>query len=215
MFDDREHAARQLGKHLEKFREEDPIVLGIARGGVETAYYVADELGCKFDVLIARKLGLPAQPEAAFGALAEDGSLYLHPRANRVLSKHDIETVIDRETREIDRRKQTYRNGNNIPKLKGRTVILVDDGIATGATLFAAIEMCRHQQVNKLIVAAPVSGADTEAELQSKADEVVILETPHNYRAVSMAYNSFENLSDDDVLGFLSSTQTTKDHQKK
>lgn len=208
MFRDRKDAGLQLAKNLEVFREENPIVLGIARGGVETGYYVAKELKCEFSVLIARKLGFPSRPEAAFGAVAEDGSRYLNRYAVNLLSKGQIEQIIRRETAEIKRRIQAYRGGKPLQNLKDRTVILVDDGIATGATLFAAIELCRNQQVEKLIVAAPVSSVDTEQKLQSMVDEVIILETPYNYYAVSQAYENFQNMTDQDVVNFLSSVKT-------
>lgn len=215
MFRDRKDAGTQLGYSLEHLRTEHPFVLGIARGGVEVGYYVAMILDCQFNVLIVRKLGYPTRPEAAFGALAEDGSLYMAPGAKRMISRNQIEAVIKQEADEIERRVQTYRKGHHLQSLAGRTVILVDDGIATGATLFAAIEMCRNHQVRKLIVAAPVSSSDTEDQLQTMADEVVILETPRNYRAVSTAYINFNNLTDDDVLQFLSSTNIDKHHYTK
>lgn len=208
MFRDRKDAGLQLAKNLEVFRNENPIVLGIARGGVETGYYVAKELDCEFSVLIARKLGFPTRPEAAFGAVAEDGSQYLNLRVKNLLSKDQIDQVIQEETAEIKRRIQAYRGGQPLQNLKDRTVILVDDGIATGATLYAAIELCRNQRVKKLIVAAPVSSIDTEQKLQSMVDEVIILETPSNYYAVSQAYENFQNMTDQDVVNFLKSVKT-------
>ncbi|HSN09808.1 MAG TPA: phosphoribosyltransferase family protein, partial [Hanamia sp.] len=144
-----------------------------------------------------------ANPEYAFGAIAEDGSIYLNPSSSGQLSDETIQEVVDEQKKEISRRITILRKGKPLPELKGRTVILVDDGIATGATIFAAIEMCKKRKAGKLIVAAPVSGYEMEEELADKADEVVILEKPGDYYAVSQAYQSFYNLSDDDALGFM------------
>jgi len=207
MFVDRAEAGKQLGRALGKYRSSRPLVLGIPRGGVEVGYYVAEHLQCNFDTLIVRKLGYPTQPEAAFGALAEDGSLYLDPWSNRFISKELIEKVQKKEKEEIKRRIATYRHGRKLPPLKDRVVILVDDGIASGATIFAAIEMCVKQQPQTLVVAAPVSGVNRLAKLETHTDEVVILEKRKEYHAVSEAYVDFINLSDEDVIEILNRWQ--------
>jgi predicted phosphoribosyltransferase len=203
MFTDRKDAALILAKALEKYKDKNAVVLGIPRGGAETAYYVALHLNAEFSLLVSRKLGHPANPEYAFGAIAEDGSIYLSPSARQELSEEAINTVVDEQKKEIERRIKILRKGKPLPVLKGRTVILVDDGIATGATIFAAIEMCKNRNAGKIIVAAPVSGYEMEDKLAGKADEVIILEKPEDYYAVSQAYQSFYNLSDDDALGFM------------
>lgn len=203
MFTDRKDAALKLAKALEKYKGRNALVLGIPRGGAETAYYVARYLHADLSLLISRKLGHPANPEYAFGAIAEDGSIYLNPSSSGQLSDDTIQEVANEQKKEIIRRITILRQGKPMPELKGRTVILVDDGIATGATIFAAIEMCKKQNAGKVIVASPVSGYEMEEELAEKADEVVILEKPEDYLAVSQAYLSFYNLSDEDALKFM------------
>ncbi|MDP4284297.1 MAG: phosphoribosyltransferase family protein [Bacteroidota bacterium] len=203
MFTDRKDAALQLAKALEKYKNKNAVVLGIPRGGAETAFYVALHLNAELSLLVSRKLGHPANPEYAFGAIAEDGSVYLSPSAKQELSEETINTVVDEQKKEIERRITILRKGKPLPELKGRTVILVDDGIATGATIFAAIEMCKNRNAGKIIVAAPVSGYEMEEKLAGKADEVVILEKPEDYYAVSQAYMSFYNLSDEDALKYM------------
>ncbi len=203
MFKNRKEAGELLAKSLESYRIEHPVVLGIPRGGVETAYYVAAHLNCELSVIVTRKLGYPTNPEAAFGAMAEDGSLYLSAYAAGKLTKQEIEKVMENERQEIQRRVQEYRNGRPLPDLLNRTVIVVDDGIATGATLFASLEMCRKLHPAKIVAAAPVAGPDMAKRIGNKADDIVILETPENFYAVSQVYDEFSGLSDYDVKRFL------------
>jgi len=203
MFLNREDAGNKLAKALKEYKPKHPLVLGIPRGGVEVGYHVAIELNSDFDIIVIRKLGHPQQPEAAFGALAEDGSLYLDPWSKKYLTKEMIENVIAREKKEIRRRIKTYRAGEKLPDFKGRTIILVDDGIATGSTVFAAINMCRNLNPRKLIVAAPVSARSQVSKLAVKADEVVVLDKKINLMAVSQAYKNFANLSDNEVTHFM------------
>lgn len=203
MFLNREDAGNKLAKALKKYKLKHPLVLGIPRGGVEVGYHVAVELNSDFDIIVIRKLGHPQQPEAAFGALAEDGSLYLDPWSKKYLTKDMIENVIAREKKEIRHRIKTYREGEELPDFKGRTIILVDDGIATGSTVFAAINMCRKLNPRKLIVAAPVSARSQVSKLAVKADEVVVLDKKRNLMAVSQAYKNFANLSDNEVTHFM------------
>lgn len=154
MFTDRKDAALELAKALGKYKDKNAVVLGIPRGGAETAYYVALHLHAELSLLVSRKLGHPANPEYAFGAIAEDGSIYLSPYARQELSEETINTVVEEQKKEIERRIKILRKGKPLPELKGRTVILVDDGIATGATIFAAIEMCKKRNAGKIIIAA-------------------------------------------------------------
>lgn len=200
MFQNRKDAGIQLGKALEKYRMSNPVILAIPRGGVETAYYVAKHLDGDLDIIVTRKLGYPNQPEAAFGALAEDGSLYLNPWNKKFISQTIIGSVTAKERDEINRRIERYRNGHPLKSLENRVVILVDDGIATGATLWAAILMCKKRNPRKLIVAAPVAPEEMIHRLRKEVSDVVVLESPENYYAVSQVYEQFGNLSDDDVL---------------
>ena len=210
MFEDRKDAALQLAKALEKYKGEHVIVIGIPRGGVETAYYIGRELDAELSVLISRKLGFPGDPEYAFGAVAEDGTIHLNKEASSMLSQSQIDEVVQQQKIEIERRIITLRGGRPMPDLKGKTVIIADDGIATGATIFAAVEMCRNQGAGKIVIAAPVSATSTADKLGKVADEVVILEKPDFYHAVSQAYYSFGNLSDTEALEFLETWEKEK-----
>jgi putative phosphoribosyl transferase len=181
MFKDRKDAGLQLGKALLKFKADKPLIIGIPRGGLETAYYVAHELQAEMIPVISRKLGYPHNPEFAMGALAEDGSLYLSPLARQRVSKDDINQAMEWEREEIKRRVALLRPTTPIPTMKGRTVIVVDDGIATGATLFATLKLCQKHQPKKLIVAAPNGASETINKLNYEADEVIVLEVPQDF----------------------------------
>src|SRR5665647_835033 len=215
MFRDRKDAALQLAKALEKYRDKNAVVLGIPRGGAETAFYVAIHLNAELSMLVSRKLGHPDNPEYAFGAIAEDGSIYLSPFAEQEVSHETIKEVVEEQKKEIERRIKILRKGIPLPELKNRTVILVDDGIATGATIFAAIEMCKKRNAGKIVVAAPVSGFEMEEKLAKKVDEVIILKKPDDFFAVSQAYETFYNLSDDEALGFMERWENEKSIFKK
>jgi predicted phosphoribosyltransferase len=203
MFTNRKQAALQLAQALEKHSNKNVIVLGIPRGGIETAYYVARELNAELSFLIVRKLSYPANPEYAFGAMAEDGTVYYNTGHKINLSQEMIDEVEDQQLREIERRKRFYRQVQVFPDIKGRNVIITDDGIATGATIFAAIRMCKRKGAAKIIVAAPVCAKRTENELLKEVDEVVILNNPEQFYAVSQFYESFRDLSDQEALDFL------------
>lgn len=203
MFKNRREAGEQLGEALLSYKNEHPLVLAIPRGGVEIAYYVAEALKCDFEVVIVRKLGHPYEPEAAFGAMAEDKSLYLSPWSHKHLNREIIQDVMLREGKEIQRRVETYREGRPLPDMEGRTVVLVDDGIATGSTLFAAIELCVKRKAGKIVVAAPVASLEMYDEFEQHVDEVVILEVLPELFAVSQAYDTFSNLNDRQVMHFL------------
>lgn len=203
MFEDRKDAGQQLGKSLLPFNEEGLVILAIPKGGVEIAYYVAQALETDFHIVAARKLRHPSQPELAFGAVAEDKSLYLNPSIQAQLPKQTIENAVKKVEKEIKRQVEKYRKGQSLPELKNKTVVIIDDGIATGSTLLVTIEMCRKKEAGRLIVAAPVASPHIFQKLQNKADEVVILETPRDFFAVSQAYRKFRNLEDKDVLHIL------------
>lgn len=213
MFNDRKDGGEKLGKALEKYRFHNVLVLGIPRGGVETAYYVAKHLNADFSFVVTRKLGYPINPEVAFGAVAEDGSYFMFDHADRNLSPETIQTVVEREKREITRRIKTLRKGKSLPDMKARTVIIVDDGIATGATLFATINLVKNHKAGRIIVAVPVAGGSMKKTLQMKVDEVVILHTPPFYHAVSQGYASFHNLTDEAVLEIMNKWETETKEQ--
>jgi putative phosphoribosyl transferase len=203
MFRDRKDAAEKLAHALEKYRNKKALVLGIPRGGIETAYYVAKHLNAELSLVVTRKLGYPFNPEAAFGALAEDGSLYISELARENLSEETMKEVIEQQMLEIRRRIQKLRRGKPLPELQDRTVIITDDGIATGATLLATIELCKNKKAGKIVVAAPIAGERMNHNLRNIVDDVVILETPSNYYAVSQGYENFYNLTDEEALEFM------------
>ncbi len=203
MFKNRQDAAEKLALALEKYRNTGALVVGIPRGGVETAYYVARYLNADMTVVVTRKLGYPFNPEAAFGAVAEDGSVYMSPIAGHNITQEEIDKILEKQKKEIRRRVNKLRKGEPLPDMNGRTVIIADDGIATGATLFATIMLCKKLNASKIIVAAPIAGERMEKTLLEQVDEVVILEKPYFYSAVSQGYETFDNLTDEEALGFI------------
>ena len=210
MFLDRTDAAKKLAIALEQYSGKNTVVLGIPRGGVEIAYHVAKHLNAAFSLVVIRKLGYPSNPEAAFGSIAEDGSIYLSKGATRLLTDEEMDSVIRAEKREITRRVGILRDGRPLPDLSGKTVIIVDDGIATGATIFSAISLCRKGNPLRLVVAAPIAGSGMKNQLMEKADDVVILETPPFFYAVGQGYENFENLTDDETAAFISSSKDVR-----
>lgn len=200
MFEDRTDAGVRLAKALEKYKDTGAVVLGIPRGGVQVAYHVARYLNAEMSMIVTRKLPYPDEPEAGFGATAEDGSTFIVEGARRWLGRGVIDRIIEEQKKEVKRRIAALRGGRDLPEITGRTVILVDDGIAVGSTVRASIMLCRNRNVGKLVVAVPVSGADTAAEIARTVDEIVVLETPLYFRAVAQVYKSWYDLSDRQVL---------------
>lgn len=203
MFTDRRDAALQLAAKLEKYREQSVIVLGIPRGGIEIAYYISRQLKATMSIIIVRKLGYPRNPEYAFGAMAEDGSIYYTPDHRMQISQETMDKVEDAQQKEILRRIQVFRKGLPLPDLKDKIVLLADDGIATGATVMAAINLCKNQGAVRVIVAAPVAPADKIREIEMEGAETVILLKLPFLHSVSESYNQFQDLSDKEALYFL------------
>ncbi|WP_456449772.1 phosphoribosyltransferase [Hydrogenimonas sp.] len=202
-FRDREDAGKHLARALMHYRKDHPLVLAIPRGGTEVGFEVAKALDADFDLLIARKLPFPDNPESGFGAIAEDGSLYIIPYYAQLLDPKLIEAIVEEQKREIVRRIERLRGGRPITPPEGRTIILVDDGIAMGSTMRAAVAFCRHRHAAKVVVAAPVAGPHTAAEFTEIADDVVILSTPPWFRAVAEAYENWYDVSDEEVLDII------------
>jgi predicted phosphoribosyltransferase len=205
-FANRTEAGRLLAEKLEKYADGgDVIVLGLPRGGVPVAYEVARRLHAPLDVFIVRKLGVPGFEELAAGAIASGGVRVLNEDVMRAIPHGDaaIEAVTARETAELERREQTYREGRPPPELRNRIAILVDDGLATGATMRAAVKALRQRGVAKIVVAVPVGPPDTCRELEEEADEVICLSTPEYFQAVGQYYEDFSQTSDDDVRELL------------
>ena len=205
-FANRAEAGRLLAEKLEKYvNRNDVVVLGLPRGGVPVAYEVAKRLHAPLDVFIVRKLGVPGFEELAAGAIASGGVRVLNEAVVRAIpfAGEAIEAVTARETAELQRREQIYREGRPPPELRNRTVILVDDGLATGATMRAAVKSLRQQDAATIIVAVPVGPADTCGELGQEADEAICLSTPPFFQAVGQYYEDFSQTSDDDVRDLL------------
>lgn len=204
-FRDRSHAGRELATRLERLREEHPVVLGLPRGGVPVAAAVAESLGAPLDVVLVRKLGVPYQPELAVGAIGECGVRVVNEeilRAARV-SDAQLSSVEARERLELERRAAAYRSARARVPLGGRTVVIVDDGIATGSTARAACQVARALGAAKVVVASPVAPPSTVAQLSTVADEVVCVETPEPFYAIGEWYRDFSQTTDDEVVALL------------
>jgi len=200
VFRDRKDAGLRLADALHPYKPENPLVLAIPRGGVEIGSYVATRLGAPLSILIVRKLPLPGNPEAGFGAIAEDGSTFTIEHLAATLDPAMVEEIIRRQKQEICRRIEVLRNGASLPPLEGRMVIIVDDGIAMGSTIRASIAMCRNQRAGRIIVGSPVASPSTADELAKIADAAVILETPLFFRAVAQVYENWYDVSDEEVI---------------
>ena len=205
-FPDRAEAGRFLATKLSKYSgRDDVIVLGLPRGGVPVAYEVARALRVPLDVFIVRKLGVPGFEELAVGAIASGGVRVLNEDVARALPNANeiIEAVTKRETAELERREQEYRDGRPAPDLQGETVILIDDGLATGATMRAAVKALRQRGAAKIVVAVPVGPPDTCREFEDEADEVVCASAPEFFQAVGQYYEDFSQTSDEEVRDLL------------
>src|SRR2546429_1864679 len=205
-FSNRAEAGRQLAEKLDKYAgRKDVIVLGLPRGGVPVAYEVAKRLHAPLDVFIVRKLGVPGFEELAAGGIASGGGRVVNEDVMRAIpyAEAAIEAVTARETAELQRREQIYREGRPAPELRDRIVILVDDGLATGATMRAAVKALRQRGAAKIVVAVPVWPPDTCEALAQKADEAICLSRPPFFQAVGQYYEDFSQTSDDDVRELL------------
>jgi putative phosphoribosyl transferase len=206
-FRDRTDAGRRLGEHLASWRSPDVVVLGLPRGGVPVAAEVAAALGAPLDVIVVRKLGIPYQPEVAMGAIGEGGVRVLDDTlvARAGVSTAEVDAVEQRERATLESRVQRFRSGHEPLDLSGRTAIIVDDGIATGATATAAVQVARQLGAVRVVVAAPVGGSD--AANRVSADEVVCLLQPPGFQAVGSYYRDFQQTSDDEVAALLAAAR--------
>ena len=203
MFQDRQDAGQKLGEALEMYKKCDGIVLAIPRGGVEVGYYVAQYLGVPLSLVIVRKLPFPENPEAGFGAIAEDGSAFFVDRVSSRLSSDVIRLILEEQKQELERRIQVLREGQPLLSIEGKIVLLVDDGIAMGSTMQAAIMLCKNKKAGKIVVASPVASQATAAKLAEVADETVILEKPPFFHAVAEVYSNWYDVPDDEVISFM------------
>ena len=204
-FEDREDAGRRLAERLARYRDERPVVFALPRGGVPVGYEISRSLGAPLDVFVARKLGAPGQPEFGIGAVAPGGVRVLNGNVVERLGipADYLETVTRKETAEVERRLRHFRGGRPEPEVRGRIVILVDDGLATGVTAQAAVEALRRLEPRRLVLAAPVCAAQTAERLGPEVDELVCLTEPPDLGAIGFWYRNFEQTSDEEVIGLL------------
>jgi len=200
MFRDRKEAGKKLTLELNKYKNQNVLVLAIPRGGVEVGFEVAAYLNSDFDILVSRKLPIPYNPEAGFGAIAEDGSAYINKDASLWVEKDEIERIKKEQIKEIKRRIDVLRGGRPLTPVRGRIVILIDDGLAMGSTMRASIQCCRNKNAKKVIIAVPVSGKDVFYEIKQLVDEAYVLEMPYNFMAVAQAYLNWTDVTDEDVI---------------
>lgn len=205
MFQNREDAGKKLAELLTRFKSEKPIILAIPRGGVVVGAEVARSLSVPLEIIIPRKIPAPNQPELAIGAVAEDGSRIIDQGLIKILNIPEI--YIDKETKnqikEIKRRLKEYRNTAKTLDIKNKTVILIDDGLATGSTMLAAINFIKKKNPGKIILAIPVAPADTYQRMKSEVDKIVCLDTPVFFSAVGQFYQDFRQINDKEVISLL------------
>jgi predicted phosphoribosyltransferase len=204
-FNDRVDAGKRLVSELADFKGKDAIVLAIPRGGVIVGFEIAKALNIPLDVIIPRKVGAPDNPELAIGAMTEDGTIIIDENLVNCLgvSEDYIKEESKRQKIEIERRLQMYRKNEPYPNLKGREVIVVDDGIATGSTMKAALVSVRNRGAKTVAVAVPVGPPSTIQELKKQADKVVCLYTPEYFQAIGQFYTDFEQITDEEVIQLL------------
>jgi predicted phosphoribosyltransferase len=211
IFSDRADAGRRLAEKLKEYAGEDGVVLAIPRGGVVVGGEVARILGLKLDLIIPRKLGAPHNPEVAIGAVAQDGTTIFDRRLLELLgvSQAELEEIISCEINEIKRRLEIYRGSGDQPEYAGRQLVVVDDGVATGYTMQAALRSARNFQPRELILAIPVAPRDTLERLEKEVDRAVCLVIPEDFYAVGQFYQRFDQTEDCEVVKIL------KDFNKK
>jgi predicted phosphoribosyltransferase/predicted alpha/beta-hydrolase family hydrolase len=205
LFVDRIDAGRKLAEALERFRADDPVVLALPRGGLPVAYEIAAALGAPLDILLVRKIGAPYQPEYGIGAISENGVRVIRREDVELIgiSDEELEAIVAREAEELERRALAYRGEREPLPVEGRTVILVDDGIATGGTAVAAGRVLRARGAAHVILAVPVAPPGSEVRLAAEFDELVCLEQPHGFYGIGQFYVDFGQLDDQDVLDLL------------
>ena len=210
VFRDRAEAGRLLAAKLGSYRDDPSgLILALPRGGVAVGYELSLELHLPMDVFVTRKLSMPDNPEYAIGAVSETGAIYLNVEAVEAfhLSHPDLEVLIAGARDEISRRQQRYRRGLALPPIADRTVILVDDGIATGATFFATVEALSELSPRRLVAAIPVAPQDNITPLRGRVDELIVLATPEPFIAVGHHYRAFAQMDDGQVLEYLSAAR--------
>ena len=208
LFENRADAGQKLAQSLKEMelKLEKPIVLGIPRGGVPVGYVLAKTLGCELDTIVLRKIPIPSDPEAGFGAVTIDKTVILNQEMlpHLHLSQEEMDQGIEEVYQEVKRRNEVYRKGRPFPELKGRSIILTDDGLATGYTMLTAAKFCQKKKPEEIIVAVPVA-SDSAAELiRPETDQFIVLHISHSfYFAVASFYQRFEDMMDEEVVEIL------------
>jgi len=207
-FTDRTEAGTQLGEALRERELDVDIVLAIPRGGLPLGRAVADVLDVPLDVVVASKIGAPGNPELAIGAVASDGSVWRNEEAFHGTGADEeyFEREREREAENARKKSDRYRGEEAEPDLTGKTVAVVDDGVATGSTVRACLQMLRNSDAARIVLAVPVGPPDTVHELQALADEVVCLETPSSFTGVGQFYERFDQVSDEEAMAYLESS---------
>jgi len=205
LFTDRREAGRRLADALGRFREEEPLVIALPRGGVPVGFEIARALAAPLDILLVRKLGAPFNPEFGIGAIAEGGVRFVRSEDAELVgvSGKELEAVVARESAELERRQRLYRGEGEPLPVEGRTAILVDDGIATGGTAVAAAQALKARGAAKVILAVPVAPPGTEERLAGDFDEIVCLEQPHGFFGIGQFYVDFGQVGDEEVIDLL------------
>jgi putative phosphoribosyl transferase len=205
-FRDRTHAGRELARRLTRYAgRSDVVVMALPRGGVPVAYEVAQALEAPLDVLLVRKLGVPGHEELAMGAIASGGVIVLNQDVVRLadIPRAMIERVAARELEELRRRERAYRDGSPVSEVRGKTVIVIDDGLATGSTMRAAIQALRRRGAERVVVAVPTGSPDVCEEFETEADDVICAATPEPFHSVGLWYDDFSQTTDDEVRDLL------------
>ena len=206
-FKDRSDAGRKLAKALASYKEQQPVILALPRGGVPVAVEVAAALNAPLDLILVRKIGVPFQPELAMGAVVDGGAPIIVRNEDVIrlagIDESEFKAICDSELTEIERRRQRYLESRQRADISGHTAIVIDDGIATGATTRAALRATRMRNPKRLVLAVPVAPTDTVAELRSEADDLICLEDHELFGAIGIYYADFNQVSDDEVIEIL------------
>lgn len=212
-FEDRINAGEKLALEIERRVGRPSIILGIPRGGVVIGYVIAKKLHAELDVIVARKIGVPGNPELAVAAVAEDGELAVEEEVASLygVTHEYIERQARKEAEEINRRIEKFRDKKRVMELGGKDVVVVDDGLATGTTMVAALKSVRKKSPKRLIAAAPVASREALIKVQSIADDVVVLYVPEDFFAIGEFYRDFSQVSDDEVMEYLSSLRSEEE----
>lgn len=202
---DRRQAGMLLGERLLELRLKEPLLLALPRGGVPVAFEAARLLGAEMEILVVRKVGVPWHEEIGMGAISERGELWIDPRTVAQLGcrEEDVAYAVDKEKAEVERRVKLYRSGRPLPSLRGRSAVIVDDGIAMGVSARVACAFARAQGAAQVILAAPICSPRAADELRREVDELVCLDEPDQFYAVGQFYEDFDQVSDDEVLALM------------